>query len=330
MYGKPMVASVSPRAPAAGRVGVEPFDVGYGAAFSAVDGSDLAVECEIVEDESFCFKASTTDAPYEMLAFVDGTVRTDARLTYTTDAATISGVAGSWAAGAVLVQPGAVAQIERVEVGRAVVFTNGVTVDLPPQGGWSWRSASVPDADVEVAMARLRQFMRDLEVSIAESMWELGVVTVLDGPLTHIRANWTTPIIGYVKTHMRPMLAPELWARVPELPVRQRTSVFQIRSDLYGAYLRVGDPGPWASPWGGIVRVEVPAGAGLDEAIRVIDAATGWLPDYASEAHRDPRAPVNLAPIAGLEWHIRRAQGDPGLAVRAVRDAVIELNHEAA
>ncbi len=39
-------------------------------------------------------------------------------------------------------------------------------------------------------------------------------------------------------------------------------------------------------------------------------------------------APVNLTPIAALERHLHRLQGDARLALRAVREAVLERNRE--
>jgi hypothetical protein len=45
------------------------------------------------------------------------------------------------------------------------------------------------------------------------------------------------------------------------------------------------------------------------------------VPRFASEAHKDPRAPQNLAPIAGLERELRRRMGDAGLLYRALRVA---------
>ncbi|MCY4508969.1 MAG: hypothetical protein OXG35_18735 [Acidobacteria bacterium] len=35
---------------------------------------------------------------------------------------------------------------------------------------------------------------------------------------------------------------------------------------------------------------------------------------------------MNLTPIAGLERHLHRLQGDARLALRAVREAVLERN----
>ena len=101
-----------------------------------------------------------------------------------------------------------------------------------------------------------------------------------------------------------------------------------MKDALYGCYLRVGDPGPWAGPWAGIARLEMPSGIGRDAAVEAAERAAGWLPSFASALHRDARAPVNLTPIAGLERHLHRLQGDARLALRAVRKAVLERNHE--
>ena len=74
--------------------------------------------------------------------------------------------------------------------------------------------------------------------------------------------------------------------------------------------------------------LEMPSGIGRDAAVEAADEAAGWLPGFASALHRDARAPVNLTPIAGLERHLHRRQGDARLALRAVREAVLERNRE--
>ena len=311
------------------RFGVEPFDVGYGAAFQVEDDSPFAVECPIVEDDGTLVVHDPSPAARpDALAFVDGSMRTDARLTRTTGAGTSTGIAGCISAGAVVAGAGGgPLRFAHIVVRRYAIFAGGHRAELPEQrGGWSWIPDSVPEPEVDHAIVRLQRHMREEEVAIAERLWGEGVLTLLDGPLSKVRSGWDTPILGYVKTHHRQMLAPEHWEVVPTIGVGQRTSAFLIRDDLYGAYLRVGDPGEWASPWGGIVRLEVPAGVGEARAIEVIDAASSWLPIFASAPHRDPRAPVNLTPIGGLEKHIRHLQGDARLAARAVRAAVVELN----
>jgi hypothetical protein len=257
-------------------------------------------------------------------------MRTEARLTHTSAEGDVStGLAGSWAAGAVLVTEDAPARFDRVAVGRTAIFTGGHAVRLPNhRGGWRWEPYAVEDADIEAARQQLQRLMRDAESDIAEALCADGWLTVLDGPLHGIRHRRGLPVVGYVKTHHRRMLAHEHWTQVPRLAVRERSGLFAMGDDLYGCYLRVGDPGPWAGPWAGIARIETPAGIGLAAAAEAADRAAGWLPDFASALHRDARAPVNLTPIAGLERHLHHLQGDSRLALRAVREAVLQRNRE--
>ena len=93
-----------------------------------------------------------------------------------------------------------------------------------------------------------------------------------------------------------------------------------MKDALYGCYLRVGDPGPWAGPWAGIARLEMPSGIGRAAAVEAAERAAGWLPVFASALHRDARAPVNLTPIAGLERPLHRLRGTHALPyVRCAR-----------
>ena len=314
-----------------GRVGVDAFDPAYGSGFQVEEAPDFALSCEFVEDGgAFALHRPTVrDRPYR-LAFVDGTMRTEARLTHTSpDGETSTGLAGSWAAGAVLVTADAPARFDRVTVRRATVFTDGQVVNLPDQsGGWRWESFSNPGSDFLEARQYLQRLMRKAESALAEALCRDGWLTVLDGPLHGIRHRRGLPIIGYVKTHHRRTLAPEHWIQVPRLAVGERSGLFAMGDDLFACYLRVGDPGPWAGDWAGIVRIEMPAGVGQAAAGETADRALGWLPDFASPLHRDARAPVNLTPIAGLERHLHHLQGDRRLALRAVREAVLQRNRE--
>ena len=239
------------------------------------------------------------------------------------------GLAGSWAAGAVLVDGDEPARFDQVTTGRAAIFTGGQPVRLPDhRDGWRWEPYAVDGTDIEAARQQLQRLMRDAEADIAEALSNGGWLTVLDGPLHGIRHRRGLPVIGYVKTHHRRMLAREHWVRVPELTAGERSGLFAMKDALYGCYLRVGDPRSWAGPWAGIARLEMPSGIARDAAVEAADQAAGWLPGFASALHRDARAPVNLTPIAGLERHLHRLQGDARLALRAVREAVLERNRE--
>ena len=108
-----------------GTLGVEAFDATYGAGFQASDDSPHALECELVEDGGAFVAHRQTDADRpRRIAFVDGTLRTEARLTRTgVDGDVSMGQAGSWAAGAVLVDGDEPARFDQVTTGRAAIFT---------------------------------------------------------------------------------------------------------------------------------------------------------------------------------------------------------------
>ena len=120
--------------------------------------------------------------------------------------------------------------------------------------------------------------MRDAEADIAEALSNEGWLTVLDGLPRPARYH-------------RRMLTHEHWVRVPELAAGERSGLFAMEDALYGRYLRVGDPGPWAGPWAGIARLEMPSGNRPRRRGRG-GGAGGWLPGFASALHRDARAPV--------------------------------------
>ena len=216
-----------------GTIGVEAFDATYGASFQASDDSPhTLVECELVQDGGafVAHRSTDVDRPRRRVAFVDGTMRTEARLTRTGAAGDVSmGLAGSWAAGAVLVDGDEPARFDQVTTRRAAIFTGGRPVHLPHRrDGWRWEPYTVDGTDVE----------------IAEALSNEGSLTALDGPLHGIRHRCGLAIIGYAKTHHRRMLAREYWVRVPE----GNSRAFAMEDALYGCYLRVGDPGPRAGP----------------------------------------------------------------------------------
>ena len=213
------------------RIGVEPFDIGYGAGYEATEESPQNRECEFVEDggDFRVHRPAAVDRP-RRLAFVDGTMRTDARLTRT-DAAgvTVAGLAGSWAAGTVLSVDGSLS-IERVQTGRATFFGGGQTVRLPTSAnGWRWDAYTEEGDDFESLRRRLQRCMREAEGIIADELSGEGWLAVVDGPLHSIRRSRGVPVIGYVKTHHRRMLANEYWTRVPELAQGERSGFVRDR-----------------------------------------------------------------------------------------------------
>ena len=109
-------------------------DTGYGGGFQVQADAPDAMACELMEDDGeFRVHEPPVARRPRRLAFVDGTMRVEARLTRTDDHGTVTGLAGSWGAGAVLVDSDRPLPFDRVTVGRAAIFTTGQRVELPPQ-----------------------------------------------------------------------------------------------------------------------------------------------------------------------------------------------------
>ena len=85
----------------------------------------------------------------------------------------------------------------------------------------------------------------------------------------------------------------------------ERSPVFRLGTAWGGWswYLRL--PVAIGAPWAGIVRVECSADLPVEAAIELADLSLVTLPRFASTPYKDPRAPQNLIPIAGLERRLR-------------------------
>ena len=316
-----------------GRVFVEDWAASYGSPYLVVpDDADTAA---VLVEDGAAFAVHTPDpagALTGQVAFIDGVRRGDASL-YQEDPATrllARGIAGSHACGAVLINGDERPVCAREHISRMVIWGSGLPATLPAQpGGWSWQSASVESDEPDAPLVGLQQRMRQAEGRLAEQLCADGYLTIVDGPLTYVRSH-DLPVVGYVKTHSRPLLDPDAHRRVPELAPGQRTSLFALGADRYSAYLRLAPVSASSGPWTGIVRLEVPQSAGLDAAVTVADQVSATVPRYAGIAHRDPRAPQNLQPVGALEKHLRHLLGDSGLARRAVRESVAQLAAQAA
>ncbi|HEY5247137.1 MAG TPA: hypothetical protein VIJ15_01615 [Dermatophilaceae bacterium] len=311
-----------------GRVFVEDWAAWLRSPYLVVP-DDAEPAARLVEDgDAFCVHSPQPEVVLDRpVAFVDGVRRVDASL-YQENTATgllARGIAGSHACGAVLIEHGERAAFAREQVSHMVIWGSAMTGTLPSLGaGWNWQSACVDSDEPDAPLAELQQRMRLAEGRLAEQLCEDGYLTIVDGPLSYVRSR-DVPVVGYVKTHSRPLLDLASHRRVPELTAGQRTSLFSLGVDRYSAYLRIAPINPSSGPWAGVVRLEVPQAAGLDAAVDAVDAMAATIPRYAGIAHRDPRAPQNLQPVGALEKHLRHLLGDSGLARRAVRESVAAL-----
>ena len=153
------------------------------------------------------------------------------------------GLAGSWAAGAALVDGDEPAR-DRVTTGRAAIFTGGRPVRLPDHcDGWRWEPYAVDGIDIDAARQQLQRLMRDTAADIAEALSDEGWLTVLDGPLHGIRHRRGLPVIGSfagggeVLRQARPTSrssgsgAQDLPALLPQLALRADVPVERHRPD---------------------------------------------------------------------------------------------------
>jgi hypothetical protein len=147
-------------------------------------------------------------------------------------------------------------------------------------------------------------------------------VVVFDGPL---RGRNDPAGVGYVKTQ-HVLYLPERFVPVlGRLADGDRTPVFLVGGrgfTRYSWYLRL--PGPRNQPLSGIVRLEIPAIGPACDAVGRAEQVSALLPRFASQPHKEPRAPQNLYPIAGLESQLRRRLGDANLLERSLRLAAAQ------
>lgn len=255
-------------------------------------------------------------SPARPVAFVDGVRRVDARVWLTADDGAVrGGICASFAAG--VIRCDNQVEIERIEVRRGLISTAGA----PPvdTGNATYAPMAVASDDTLQLTAGLQQRMRELEVAVAREARDDAELLVVDGPLRERQdlANG----VGYVKTHRVGYLSPAANDVVARLEPGQRTPLFvtQTSWSRYSWYLRL--PGGSGHPWAGVVRCEASADLPLARVRELADRCAATLVRYASEAHKDRRAPQNLYPIGGLERELRRRLGDPALLYRSLRGA---------
>ena len=296
-------------------------DPSYGPGLHPEDAETAPVDTG-VEDREWNPIDPRPSAPAE-LAFVDGAQQVEAWLTVTPpgEAVALPGAAFAIAAGAVLARAGAPARIEGVTVRRHVLTVGDRPLELPATGGFRWEARSGAAHEATGLARRVGELRQALELTLAEELSAPERLVVLDGRLSFLR-DAEGPVVGAIKSHHRMYLGPEEAACVVRLGVGQRTPLFAIGEDRLSWYQRL--PGVGTGGWAGILRGEVARSAGVAEAARLADRAAGELPHFAGRAHRDPRAPQNLAPVAALEWRLRHRMGDRRLALRAVRRAATE------
>ena len=256
-----------------------------------------------------------TPAPSRML-FVDGVRRIDARVWYDDVGITRAGVCASVAAGAVLCTGDSAVVVEcSVVRGFFAAASPTATSITTAHGDYQYFPCSGDTA--EDIYLGIHEQMTNVEAKTA-AQHDVELV-IFDGPL---RGRHDPLGVGYVKTQQVQYLPDPLQPILAQLGDGQRTPLFLIGGrgfTRYSWYLRL--PGPRSQPLSGVIRCELAAAGTVAAAIERASIITALLPRYASEPHKDPRAPQNLYPIAGLERDLRHRLGDQQLLERALRRA---------
>ncbi|GGM99848.1 hypothetical protein FHR83_000542 [Actinoplanes campanulatus] len=313
------------------RVFVDAWDPSYGASFEGGDGGDgpgssssaqVDVEVEVPAAEWAPIDVPAGARVPDVVFLVDGVRRNDAQVwTAEDDGTSYAGLAASFAAGVVRcdLARGA-AELAVARVGRGL-FTASPSLGDVRAGTVRYEVHRVSGpGEASKLPAAVQGPLTALEIEISSAARDSGSdgtdLLIVDGPLRNRRQLPRT--IGYVKTQQKHYLPAAQEAIVPRLRPGQRTPVFQIGT-VWGGwswYLRL--PGSSGAPWSGIVRVECSPELSPEQAIELAEVSLATLPRFASSAYKDPRAPQNLVPIAGLERRLRGMLGDARVLHRAL------------
>jgi hypothetical protein len=254
----------------------------------------------------------------ERILFVDGVRRIDARVWIAADDRAVPGVCASVAAG-VVACAGDRAEVIAAEVRRAVIVpSSGIDVTPIDTKHATYALVRTVGDDTGAAYLAIHRRMTELELEvIGEHRADL---VVFDGPL---RGRNDPFGVGYVKTQHVRYVPDEALGVIAALGDGQRSPLLLIGDGgsltRWTWYLRL--PGPRSHPWSGVVRCELPGTGSAAAAIARADCISACLPRFSSSSHKDPRAPQNLVPIAGLEQRLRHLLGDPLLLERSLRVA---------
>lgn len=277
------------------------------------DQVDVSIECPADQWTPVTPGAVT---PPERILFVDGVRRIDARVWIHDGDRSHVGVCASVAAGAVACSATG-AEVQGVHVRRGVfaTATSGAGPIASRHATYDYRP--ITSDEPTAIYAGIHEMMTSLELAAAAEH-DCDLV-VFDGPL---RGRNDPTGVGYVKTQLVQYLPDDLMPVLGQLADCDRTPLMLIGGrgySRYSWYLRL--PGPRNQPLSGIVRLELPAVGTVTDAVARAEVISASLPRFASEPHKEPRAPQNLYPIAGLELQLRHRLGDPHLLERSLRVA---------
>ncbi len=268
--------------------------------------------------------------PAPAAVFVDGVRRLEVGVVQEDEGAIRFGLFGSYAAGAVSCRPERCEIVERSVQRRLVIGGGGGHYPFVevPAGSTPLRfeGCSVDPNTEGKTLEGLQNLMRRLEGDVARRFIDADVIVFVDGPLTFLMPL-QEPILGYVKKLQRTYLPNHLMTVLYALKPGQRSPAFCFGEGSharYSWYLRLAETRGLDYSLAGVIRVEVSTGVGDDMAVRLAAMSAATLPRFASEPHREGRAPQNLYPIGALEDDLHHSLGNHLWVRRAVQSHVLE------
>ena len=276
---------------------------------------DVDVEVEVGAGDWAPVTPATVDVP-DCVVFIDGVRRIDVRIWISDEELVRAGVCASVAAGVVRCHKNE-ARVVDVAVMRGIYAPPSAAAGPIVTRHGSYEFVPCASEAPDDIYNGIHEQMTNLETRFGSH--DDADLVVFDGPL---RGRTNSRGVGFVKTQHVQYLPDEQQAVLQQLEAGQRTPLFLISGagfTRWSWYLRL--PGAVSNPFAGIVRCELPGVGTAADAIRRADEVTATLPRFASEAHKDSRAPQNLYPIAGLENRLRHRLGDQQILERALRVA---------
>jgi hypothetical protein len=293
-------------------------DYGSGTDVGALAPSEVETQIDIEVPIADWAPRSCTMGAAPLVFFVDGVRRVEARVWITEpDGSLHLGIAASYAAG--VIRCDGKAKVIDTAVERRLWTAAPSAEAIATRYGTFPVTASASQTAEELSLD-LQKNMGALEAAVARRASSgQPALMVIDGPLrsgAHDRGT-----VGSIKTQHRSYGPPIVQQTIARLHAGERTPVFVVAGAFacWSWYVRL--PGPVTHPLAAVVRCVVDANVPRDAVIALADTVTATLPRYASSPAKDPRAPQNLYPIAGLENDLRHRLGDQQLILRGLMSA---------
>lgn len=267
------------------------------------------------ETEDWRPLAPTAGERPDTVVFIDGVQRVETRVIAEEDGELVYGALVSVGVGAAVSRDHS-SRVEQHRARRLLALGAGKShEDQRVECGSAtlvFECRSAPDRGYDGWRKAVDGVRREAETALGQAMVEEGhPLVIVDGRLT-FQPTTRSRAVGVSKTIRTVYLERPQSDLLADLAPGTRTPVFSIAYEhpVYSWYVRLALPRPIEHQLAGIVQVETMAGIGSEEAVRLADLTTQYLPEFASECRWDPRAPQNLYPVSALEERLRHELGD--------------------